>query len=42
MSGHSEEDVASLTKDRTRVATIAKPFTGDEVEEALRIVTRED
>jgi CheY-like chemotaxis protein len=42
MSGHSEEDVASLTKDRTRVATIAKPFTGDELEEALRLVTRED
>ena len=42
MSGHSEEDVASLTKDRKRVATIAKPFSGDELEAALRFVTREE
>jgi PAS domain S-box-containing protein len=41
MSGHSAEDVAALTKGRTRVATIAKPFSGDEVEAALRRVTEE-
>ena len=42
MSGHSEEDVAALTKDRTRVATIAKPFTGAEVLAALKRVTSEE
>jgi two-component system, cell cycle sensor histidine kinase and response regulator CckA len=39
MSGHSEEDVAVLVKGRTRVATIAKPFSSGEVTAALLRVT---